>query len=76
MGSTPLHRAPLGDHLELARFLVEYGADVAAVDVGGLAPQHRAPERGHLELARFLADGGDATADSVDNQGSKQSSTT
>jgi len=72
-GSTPLHRASEGVHVDLARFLVEHGADVAAQDKQGFTPLHSLSstavpadivsfhygERAvHVELAKFLVEHG------------------
>ncbi len=53
-GSTPLHRAFSSDHPDLARFLVEHGADVAAQDKEGWTLLHWASESGHVGVEQFL----------------------
>ena len=40
--------------LELARFLVEHGADAAAQDQCGSTPLHFAPSNSHFHVAQFL----------------------
>jgi ankyrin repeat protein len=41
-------------HLDLARFLIEHGANAAAQDQDGLTPSHVASNWGHLDFAQFL----------------------
>lgn len=48
--STPLHRVSSHGYLELARFLVEHGADVSAEARGGSTPLHPASIPGHEDL--------------------------
>jgi ankyrin repeat protein len=62
-GLTSLHLASREGHMEVARFLVECGADARAQDNHWSTPLHLASERGHLEVARFLIErGADARA--------------
>jgi serine/threonine-protein phosphatase 6 regulatory ankyrin repeat subunit B len=62
-GWTPLHDASQRGHLDLARFLVEHGANITAQDQSGSTPLHQASQYGHLDVARFLAErGASATA--------------
>lgn len=62
-GMTSLHLASREGHIEIARFLVECGADARAPDDYWRTPLHLASERGHLEVARFLIErGADARA--------------
>ena len=68
-GLTPLHLASRQGHLDIARFLVEHSANVAAQDQGGSTPLHLASERGHLDLARLLVEHG-ANAVAQDQHGS------
>jgi ankyrin repeat protein len=59
-GWTPLYVVSRGDYVELARLLVEHGADVAAQDSCGLTPLHLAKDVGFVQ---FLIDhGADAAA--------------
>ena len=56
-GSTPLHHASSWSDVELARLLVEHGADAAAKDIrirNRLTPLHQAPSKGQAEFARLL----------------------
>ena len=62
-GLTSLHLASREGHMKIARFLVEYGANVGAQDDFWTTPLHLASELGHLEVARFLIEhGADARA--------------
>jgi len=67
-GMTPLHIAAKRGEMDLARLLIEHGADVNArieqQDKAGITPLHVAVEAGHKDLARFLiAKGADVNAD-------------
>ena len=54
---TPLHLASREGHLDIARFLIEHGANVTAHQ-RELTPLHHASQRGHLDLARLLVEHG------------------
>jgi len=56
--STPLHLSCRKGHTDIARFLVEYGADTAAQDKHGSTPLHEASWNGHLDITRFLVEHG------------------
>ncbi|EJW81990.1 hypothetical protein WUBG_07101, partial [Wuchereria bancrofti] len=56
--STPLHLAAGYNNLEVARFLLESGAEVNLKDKGGLIPLHNASSFGHLEIAALLIECG------------------
>jgi ankyrin repeat protein len=56
---TPLHVAAEAGRLEVARLLIDSGADVMARDEGDNAtPLHWAAQNGHLEVVRLLLDRG------------------
>jgi ankyrin repeat protein len=55
--------ASSGGHLDLARFLVEHGADAESQEKDGKTPLYSVSSRGDLDLARFLVGhGADAEA--------------
>ena len=52
-------------HVDLARLLIEYGADAAAQSKDGTTPLHLASEGGHVDLDRLLIEhGADVAAQS------------
>ncbi|XP_030749745.1 uncharacterized protein LOC115877640 [Sitophilus oryzae] len=53
-GYTPLHEACIRGHLEIARFLLQYGANVHESAQGGVRPLHEAVENGFVEIVRLL----------------------
>lgn len=55
---TPLHRAAGYNCLELAKVLLEKGADANAADQYGRIPLHNAATFGHLEMIELLASSG------------------
>jgi predicted Fe-Mo cluster-binding NifX family protein len=66
---TPLHLASQEGHVEVARFLVEQGADATAQAKDGRTPLHWASYRGHIALARLLVEHGvDVTIQAKDGQ--------
>ena len=61
---TPLH---LTSQVDVARLLIEHGADATAQGNFGMTPLHRASERGDVDVARLLIEhGAEATAQSMD----------
>ncbi len=65
--STPLHLASQAGHVEVARTLVDYGADVTARDEHGSTPLHRTSGSGSVEVARLLIEqGADVTDQNKD----------
>lgn len=67
-GTTALILVVLSGDLEVARILMDYGADVEKVDLCGASPVHRAARCGHLEMLRLLIENG-ASVRSVDPRG-------
>jgi len=66
--SAKLHVASADGHVDVARILVEQGADVMARDNDGKTSLHAASKKGHVEVTRFLVEhGADVTA--RDNNG-------
>ena len=69
MGMTPLRRACVHGHLEIARLLLDRGsAAIDEKDGDGETPLHRSCGRGHLETTRLLLDRG-AAIDEKDGAG-------
>lgn len=54
MASTPLHVAVNNDRFEIAKFLLENGADINARNKHGLTPLHLAAKNGNVELTQML----------------------
>ncbi len=69
-GATPLHLAVLCDQHEVARLLIDRGANlnVRAEDQHGGTPLHWAAALGRVEMARLLIDAG-ADVNAADNHG-------
>ncbi|KAF8417598.1 hypothetical protein EV426DRAFT_578107 [Tirmania nivea] len=57
-GDTPLHCASASGHQEIAKLLIERGADIAAAGRGGNTPLHSASSNGHQEVAKLLIERG------------------
>lgn len=57
-GRTALHLACNGGHIDVARALLDAGADLNAVDHDQRTPLHRACSDGTLEIVAALIDGG------------------
>ncbi|KAK0705582.1 ankyrin repeat-containing domain protein, partial [Lasiosphaeris hirsuta] len=53
-GLTALHKAVHGDHLEIAKLLLQHGADVNAKDPEGRTPLCTAVTRRNREMVQFL----------------------
>ncbi|XP_042188295.1 inversin isoform X3 [Callorhinchus milii] len=67
-GGTALHAAALSGHVSTVKLLLEYGAQVDALDVMKHTPLFRACEMGHREVIQTLIKGG-ARVDLVDQDG-------
>lgn len=65
LGETPLMLAAINNHLELAKVLIERGADV---NKPGWTPLHYAATRGHRDMMRLLLDN-EAYIDSESDNG-------
>ena len=57
-GDTPLIIASRYGHLEIAKFLVGFGANIEATDLYGLTPLIDASWGGHLEIVKLLIESG------------------
>ncbi len=55
---TPLYHASMEGHLEVARLLVEHGADIDAEGKRGKTAFQVASEWGYHDFAKFLSDNG------------------
>lgn len=54
----PLHSAVAARHFDIAKLLVEYGADVNAKQQEGYTPLHEAAQNGQLEMVMLLLEHG------------------
>lgn len=69
LNNTPLNAAVAANRLEIARLLLEKGADANAHQQGGITPLHEAAAAGNVEMVRLLlAHRADANAISQDNR--------
>lgn len=72
-GHTALHAALACDHLEITRLLLDYGADIDALDETNATPLDVAATCGKEAIVRFLLDNGaivyDKTLEAASNSG-------
>jgi ankyrin repeat protein len=65
----PLNSAAAGGHTDVARLLLDHGADANARDAAGFAPLHAAAQAGNDELYELLvAHGADQEAEAADGR--------
>jgi len=57
-GRTPLHDAVNEGHIEMARLLVDHGADVNSHEYGMCPPMHLAAVHNYRDIMRYLAENG------------------
>ena len=68
-GITPLHVAPTWNHLDIAKLLIENGANVNAKASDGETPLHWAASGGNLDIAKLLVENGaDVNAKNSDGE--------
>jgi ankyrin repeat protein len=67
-GSTPLHYAALHGHIEIARLLLQNGADVNVKSDRGRTPLYCAAWNGHIDVFHLLVENG-ADLEAQDNTG-------
>ena len=66
--STPLHLTSEEGHVDVARMLMEFGADLSARDMDSWTPLHSASSMGHVNVVRILMESNaDASAQDLDN---------
>ncbi|CAB3366512.1 Hypothetical predicted protein [Cloeon dipterum] len=66
--TTALHWAVKNNHLQTARYLLENGAEVDALDVKGRSPLHESAQSSELEMCHLLV-GWDANLDALTSAG-------
>ena len=66
--ATLLHDAVIQNHIDLAKYLLEKGADINAVKTDGVTALHIAARNGNIEMIRLLLQSG-ATINVVDERG-------
>jgi ankyrin repeat protein len=71
-GDRPLHRAAMEGNTDIARLLIEAGADVNARNALGQTPLHWAADKANIACLHFLIGNG-AQVDGVDADGRRPS---
>lgn len=66
--ATLLHDTVGQNHIDVATYLLEQGADVNAVKTDGVSPLHIAARNGNVEMTRLLLDRG-ANINALDGKG-------
>ncbi|KAL0261041.1 Glycerophosphocholine phosphodiesterase [Diplodia seriata] len=69
---TPLFIACVDGHLDVAKLLIEAGADLEKADLSGWTPKEHAALRGHLDIANVLAELTPPPATTDENQEQQQ----
>jgi hypothetical protein len=65
---SPLHYATMIGHVEIARLLLQNGADLNVKSNYGTTPLHRAATRGHIDILHLLVENG-ADLEAQENDG-------
>ena len=60
-GKTPLHHAIEMNHTDIARYLIEQGANINLTDNDNESPLHYSASKGNLEIGRLLLEKGSAS---------------
>ena len=53
-GATPVHLASCYGHLDVAKYLIDRGAEVESNDKDGMSPLHYASKEGNLDTVKYL----------------------
>jgi uncharacterized protein len=71
-GATPLHSAAFWDRYEIAKYLLNNGADVNVLDQGKWTPLDEAKRLDNLKLAKLLEENGGKTGAELKTRNGKQ----
>jgi ankyrin repeat protein len=63
----PIHSACAISHFDIAKLLIEHGADVTAKQMQGVTPLHSAAHNGQTKLSKLLIDNGAEISAKMDN---------
>ena len=66
---TPLMKAALNGHAQLARYLIRMGAESTRTDKEGWSPLHNAASKGFLDVASVLIVDGEISCNPQSNTG-------